>query len=352
MRKKGLSTIVTTLILILLAFVAIGIVWVVIQNVLIDGTEDIDLNSITLDLEIEKVVYSPGQVSVTIKRNSGEGEFDGLNVILFDGSESQIVNINESLIPLQTKTFDISYDGLVKELSIAPTSISGTGEIKSGEVKAKIEYGEDNVVKNIPGIIAWFKLDGDAKEEISGNSGTILNSPKFIEDSNRGTVGEFNGTLDENIVFPLDAPEEGTIIAWIKADKLENYLENTYPLGWRNVHMMGPATAGERDGAIIGGDTPYQVYDWLNLEVYDDSWHQIILGWNSLEVYFYKDGMATSPKTRTDSYPITHPSHRSFGIAGGRTQAWGILNGQIDEVMVFDRVLTEKEISTLYDLFK
>ena len=53
MQKRGLSTVVTTLILILLVLVAIGIVWVVIKNVLSEGAEEVSLDKFTVDLEIK-----------------------------------------------------------------------------------------------------------------------------------------------------------------------------------------------------------------------------------------------------------------------------------------------------------
>jgi flagellin-like protein len=41
--KRGISPVITTLIIILLALVAIGIVWIVIKNIVSEGTEGISL---------------------------------------------------------------------------------------------------------------------------------------------------------------------------------------------------------------------------------------------------------------------------------------------------------------------
>lgn len=53
--KKGLSTIVITLILILLSLVAVGIVWFVVNNILKSGTQNIDIGTKCLNLNIEAV---------------------------------------------------------------------------------------------------------------------------------------------------------------------------------------------------------------------------------------------------------------------------------------------------------
>ena len=54
--KRALSEIVATLVTILLVLVAIGIVWVVVRNVIQKGAEQISLGSLTLKMEIQKVV--------------------------------------------------------------------------------------------------------------------------------------------------------------------------------------------------------------------------------------------------------------------------------------------------------
>ena len=50
--KKGLSMVVTSLIIILLVLVAIGIIWVVVQNIITEGTEQVSLGKFTINLEI------------------------------------------------------------------------------------------------------------------------------------------------------------------------------------------------------------------------------------------------------------------------------------------------------------
>jgi flagellin-like protein len=52
MKNKGVSTIIATIIMILFVLIAAGIVWVVIQNILLEETEDIStgLDRITLSI--------------------------------------------------------------------------------------------------------------------------------------------------------------------------------------------------------------------------------------------------------------------------------------------------------------
>jgi len=50
--KKGLSEVVTTVLIILLAIVAITIVWFVVRNVIKSGSEEADIRKVSLDLNI------------------------------------------------------------------------------------------------------------------------------------------------------------------------------------------------------------------------------------------------------------------------------------------------------------
>ncbi len=75
--KKGLSTIVITLIIVVLSLVAVGVVWVVVNNLIKTGTTNAEINAkcLGVDLEVTKVVCgtaNPKLCNVTISR-SGTG---------------------------------------------------------------------------------------------------------------------------------------------------------------------------------------------------------------------------------------------------------------------------------------
>src|SRR3972149_9573180 len=103
---KGLSEVVTTLVIILISLVAIGVVWVVVQNVIQEGSEQVELGQFTLDLQIKAVQVQDEDVTVVVvKRNPGEGEFVGMNFIFSDGQNSETIRQNVSLNVYDTKSF-------------------------------------------------------------------------------------------------------------------------------------------------------------------------------------------------------------------------------------------------------
>ena len=98
MKKRGMSEVVTTLLIILISIVAIGVVWVVVKNILDKGKEDISLDAFGLDLEIVKASYLDDTLSVTVKRNPGGGEIVGINFVIGDGENSVVVRRDTNLI--------------------------------------------------------------------------------------------------------------------------------------------------------------------------------------------------------------------------------------------------------------
>ncbi len=91
--KRGLSAIVATLIIILLVLVAVGIIWVVVRNVIQEGSEQISITTKCLDVSLEAVSVVPvvgeaGNYSVTLKRAAGGEEIGGVKITLFNETDN------------------------------------------------------------------------------------------------------------------------------------------------------------------------------------------------------------------------------------------------------------------------
>ncbi len=109
MKKKGLSAIITVLMFILLAFVAAGIIWVVIQNVVGESTDQINLGVDCLNVAIAatKVVNStpydasPVTYSVTLDRSPGGLAIGGVKLRFTNATGiSDVVDVPGNIKPL------------------------------------------------------------------------------------------------------------------------------------------------------------------------------------------------------------------------------------------------------------
>lgn len=158
--KKGLSAVVTTLLIILLAIVLIGIVWVVVRNVIVTGSEDVNLEQLTLDLSIQSAYVDStagGDIKVGVRRSAGTGDITGVRFVFFDGTESISIDRVVSLEPAESRVFafDIVNDvpGIEAgdEVSVVPLFETQTGQQKvarttdSREISGEIPEGGGGV---------------------------------------------------------------------------------------------------------------------------------------------------------------------------------------------------------------
>jgi hypothetical protein len=151
--KRGLSTIVATLLIILLTLVAVGIIWVVVRNVIQGGSEQISLGKFTLDLKISQVQkINDSALSVTLKRNAGEGDFVGISFVVEDDTGTEVVKQNVSMSELQTKTYQLYFliinTSRLKKISIAPIFRLESGKEVNGDVKDTYFVGSSGSENN------------------------------------------------------------------------------------------------------------------------------------------------------------------------------------------------------------
>ena len=115
--KRAVSAIVTTVIILALALIAVGVVWAVIKGVIDERGESADINARCLDAGVEidsfRACNVAGECSVTIK-NVGARTVDGVRVAL-----GGAVNDTEELESLASGdvTFTVTADQATKEVT-------------------------------------------------------------------------------------------------------------------------------------------------------------------------------------------------------------------------------------------
>ena len=108
--KKGLSMIVSTLIIILLVLVAVGIIWVVARNLIQEGSDQIDISAkcLKVSLQATSVICTSNATddtcTVTLERGAdAEGSAIGGAKIVFnsaDGLSNFIYTYEGDITPL------------------------------------------------------------------------------------------------------------------------------------------------------------------------------------------------------------------------------------------------------------
>ncbi len=363
--KKGLSGVVTMLIIILISLVAISIVWVVIRNVISKGVEDVSLSKYTLNLNIEKVLMKPGNVDVTVKRNVGRGEMAGISFILTDGVNSQVIeDKNAKLQELEVKTFSVPYNGIVKQVVIAPILPTESGKGKTADAADIVKFTGVEAVKNMQGLVSWWRFEGNANDEMGRNNGNLVDANLTNADGNappqpiQGKFGQgykFDG-LDDYINVSnnpsLDITNEITLVVWAyqipginNRDKLliskdDNTNPNTGAGSYTLLYGYGNDTYFRTFTTIANSLTATST-----LPAY--TWHQIASTYNGSSMQMYHNG---NPRGQLSTSGSIRVSTHSLKIGGDSDsfEFYNPFNGTLDEVMIFNRSLTAGEIQSLY----
>jgi hypothetical protein len=112
--KRGLSAVITTLIIILLVIVSVGIVWTVVKGVIDESIGGVTSGVKCLDMNVyaSNVVCNPapagndGTCSVTLRRSASGGNVAGVKLVFTnkDRTENFVKDEMGNLVPLSTKT--------------------------------------------------------------------------------------------------------------------------------------------------------------------------------------------------------------------------------------------------------
>jgi len=306
MEKKGLSMVITTLIMVLLVLVAIGIVWVVIKNMISESVDEVSLGKITIDLKIENVDIKEGNIRINVKRNAGTGNLTGIKFIISDGTNIEVIEKNTSMKELGEKKFvflseefekiDISN---IEKVSIAPILKLESGKesvgnvIDSYEVRGSSGDGEECIpdctglgcgsdgcggscgtcdtgytcdagicVEETLPIVLWNKLGSNTEVQNSevGSNGEVVGSVDYgVVQFDNGVRSDANA---EYVKFSHTAlgKSKGIIEFWAKPDH-----EGPYQNHWIDSRNAAEGGAG---GNVLSGRQGISFSSWGSFNAY------------------------------------------------------------------------------------
>ena len=104
-----MSTIVISILLIALALVAIGTIFIVIKNIISESTENTSLGKYTIRLKISSVNVENQIIKVKVKREPGVANLSGIRFVVDDGQNSEIFDRNTTIKELEENTFTLIY---------------------------------------------------------------------------------------------------------------------------------------------------------------------------------------------------------------------------------------------------
>lgn len=216
-------------------------------------------------------------------------------------------------------------------------------------------WAQQTCIQPPAGLVSWWPGDGNANDVIGANNGTSQNGVTFV-DGKVSQAFSFNGTGAS--AFTL--PPVGTIDFWLKPNSVST------PSIQGIIGTYGTANGDDRFWLVSVGPAGAGAYDIppntlvINLgsccvndikipnPLSDGTWTHIAFTFDYIsDVYqVYINGALVVTTTAQRNAPT-----RSFQI-GGFTSDFGqsfFFNGIIDEVDIYNRVLSQTEIQTIFD---
>ena len=265
---------------------------------------------------------------------------------------------------ITNKAFWVSLDSQVP--SVIPSgadslSTPDASEVENLTVPDTEEPKDENLEK---GLIAWYPLDGHALD-ISGNKRNGVVNGTTSTSNRHGELGKaysFDGiddyiSISHNKVFnslPL------TLSAWFKSagNNPQSGIVSKYHSaswnGWQLMEMNDGIVPWYLSGfkprnAIIG---KYGENKAFETEYNKDEWNHAVTVFSKDGGFLYLNGelrdykdWTGKPQAPTSNYPITIGYY--YHSAHGKT---GFYNGSIDDVRIYNRILSSNEIHELYIL--
>jgi hypothetical protein len=217
--KRGLSAVVTTLVIILLVLFTSGVIWTVIQNVISEQAREISLGKFSTDLNIKSVKVEGEILSVGVERNPGKGDIIKLKFVFENTTSSEIVERESDIGELEEQNFIFSLGDLsllgIKKVSIVPIYESSSGEEVSGDVidifelekPIRGEVGTWEYLGNFEKL--GFKGAGKKEYSISSQSEDVVKFKKAIVDPLDVLPGD-NQTFTAYVYSPYNITEVTT----------------------------------------------------------------------------------------------------------------------------------------------
>jgi hypothetical protein len=208
------------------------------------------------------------------------------------------------------------------------------------------------------GLVGWWPFNGNAQDESgNGNNGT-LNSPSITTDrfGNAGAAYSFNGSTDyiNTELTPqlsISSNSDISISYWCNFNSLNNQPQETFFL-IDSLYSKGIASWYDPSNnkiVVNSSDFGASYNDVFAVNVTASNiWYNVFVSVNipSNSIKLYINGVLQGT-SNTTSLVISDFKYLHIGRHGISPNLWH-MNGKIDDIGLWNRALTQEEITSLY----
>jgi hypothetical protein len=207
------------------------------------------------------------------------------------------------------------------------------------------------------GLLGHYTLDQDATDSSGNNNhGTIGGDPQLTAGKIGGAM-DFDGDdyVDLGNLSQLDfGTASWSVSAWIKMPATTDN-SNIFSKGGDNSggirYMLNVSETDDHKACLTLDDNATKLQSTSSATVDNNQWHHLVGIRDGSSLRLYVDGVLDGTNTLPDGYDISGTSQANAYIGTGWRFDTSVLHkffiGVIDDVRIYDRVLTDEEIAWL-----
>ena len=206
------------------------------------------------------------------------------------------------------------------------------------------------------GLVGWWPFNGNANDEsVNSNDGTVTGATLSIDRfGNTNSAYSFNG-ISNKISIPnvaVQGSSDRTISCWIKttSNGPVSMIISTGSSSYDNGGSFNLRLDNSNQFiGFMGGDFTSSNYDYLptgTTVLNNGNWHCIIATYTSGTLTLYVDGIVE----HTANLNLNTVGQSNFiGVSQYPSPSEDWFNGKIDDIGIWNRALTQQEITNLYN---
>ena len=181
-QKRGLSEVITTLVFILLAIIAVAVTWIVISNVLSSG-EGVQISTLVTKVDLDPTSVNVTQngdsynLSMVLTKNSDAGNVDSLEIIVVNSTDVYRTRVSTTLKDFERTRIEFfilnrSLDPFsLESVTVIPVLKGEKGQESYSAISPKYNFQEKTVSSvNTASIISTFKSIESSSSTGGGSS--------------------------------------------------------------------------------------------------------------------------------------------------------------------------------------
>ena len=209
-----------------------------------------------------------------------------------------------------------------------------------------------NVMAQVPsyvptnGLVGWWPFNGNANDESgNGNNGTVngatLTADRF---SNVGKAYSFDG-VNDNISTSRSPLTSFSVSLWLFTSQNTAYtpLVDAYNSNWE-LYLSNYKPTFTRWITAGAGGTFQEFISTTSASI--NQWNHLICTYNNGNIRLYLNGVLIST---FQNVSITINNNGTFAFGASLSGTSQYFNGKLDDIGIWNRALTQQEVSDLYN---